>query len=260
MNFALSSSYDNSTIDVQLDDTVYLNPKRQHFISISNINIPFKTPNVTNSTDFYIKVTRTDGQELTFALYTGIYTGGDMTSRFYAFIIDHIDWFSNNDLSIMLIMDDNINRVSFKFTNPDITQVAVSPALAYMFGYLLTSDTAGVPDYVIANDGSTEFHMGTYQPSITNTISDFFITTNINTDSYTNISTKTDDSASGLKNILFHGYFRVPNSVNTFNHMDAQNVMIVDNTIDNFTLDLVDNQFKKIDLDGDKWSLFFSVI
>ncbi|GCA62594.1 hypothetical protein KIPB_004506 [Kipferlia bialata] len=260
MNFALSSTSTDSTISVQLDDTVRLNPNRQHFISISNINIPFKTPNVTNSTDFYIKVTRTDGEELVFTLYTGIYTGGDMTSRFYAFILDNYEWFDSNDLSVMLIMDDNINRVSFKFTNPDIAQVAVSPALAYMFGYTETEAAANAADYVIANDGSAEFHMGSYQPSITNTISDFFITTNLQTDSYTNINTKSVDSASGLKNILFHGYFRVPNSVNTFNHMDAQNVMIEDNTINSFTVDLVDNQFRKIDLDGDKWSLFFSVI
>jgi hypothetical protein len=109
---------------------------------------------------------------------------------------------------------------------------------------------------VVATGGSYTECISESRPRITDDILEFYISTNLNTNSYTDCAS--DNSYSTLTNVLFHGYFNSPNSMNTFNSEMAMPVEISSDSISNFDLYLVDAHFQPL-TPGLPWTVFFTI-
>jgi hypothetical protein len=233
-----------SVISVQLADEISLNADTRHYIEISQVNIPFTIKNITENES--IDVSLASGETITFTLLPGTYAGSDITERFSS-------WCDRNGLdgSIELFFDSCVDKTCVRFDST-VKQVTLSETLRQMFGYadaVLVANASGLVTY-------SEF-ISEERPKITDDILEFYISTDLNTNSYTDSSS--DKSYSTIANVLFHGYFNAPNSMNTFNSEMAMPVEISSDSIYNFNLNLVDANFQPL-TPGLPWTIFFTIM
>ncbi|GCA62404.1 hypothetical protein KIPB_003313 [Kipferlia bialata] len=227
-----------------MTDELAFDTSSAHFIEISQVNIPFTIKNITENET--ITVSPVGADPTVFTLLPGTYSGSDITERFSA-------WTDRNDLegSLELFFDSCVDRTCVRFDSK-VRQLVLSERLRVMFGYdsaTLARDPTETGDY-------SEF-ISEGRPLITDDILEFFITTNLNTNSYTDCSS--DDTYSTLTNVLFHGYFNSPNTMNTFNSTQAMPVEISSDSIGNFNLYLVDSKFNPL-TPGLPWTVFFTIM
>jgi hypothetical protein len=225
------------SIPIALTDEISLSSDSGHCIEISQVNIPFTIKNITQSET--ITVHTAAGDVLTFTLLPGTYAGSDITERFSS-------WTDRQGLegSLELFFDSCVDRTCVRF-DATIDSVVLSETLRAMFGYTDATLT-GESEYI-----SEE------RPRITDDILEFYISTDLNTNSYTDSGEGSGYST--LTNVLFHGYFSAPNAMNTFNSEMAMPVEISSDTISTFHLYLVDANFQPLSPEL-PWSVFFTIV
>jgi hypothetical protein len=241
--FVVKANDGGSTIPISMSSELVFNSGVAHYIEISQVNIPFTARNIETSQT--IVVTPVSTSPVTFTLLPGTYSGGNITERFSA-------WSDRKGFgeSIELFFDSCVDRTCVRFDS-SIKQVVLSDRLREMFGY-----TDATLSYTSSDADAYSEHVSESRPIITDDILEFYITTNLSTNSYTDCAT--DDTYSTLTNVLFHGYFDNPNSMNTFNSTLAMPVEISSDSITNFNLYLVDSKFNPL-TPGLPWTVFFTI-
>jgi hypothetical protein len=227
-----------STKTISLQSEISLDARKPHFLKISQVNIPFVINNITENETIKVTVNKVVH---TFTILPGVYDGTSLEERFDA-------WSQTEgiDGSIEFYFDNNVNRTVFDCTG--VVTINLTDNLSKLFGYNKTT---------YSSVGSGAEFVSESRPKLTDDIMEFFIMTSLNTSSYTDYGSTVNYSTAA--NVIFHGYFKTPNEMNTYNSQDAAPICLGQNTISNFKLVLADKNFNPIELDQ-PWSVFFSII
>jgi hypothetical protein len=226
-----------STKNINLQSEISLDSRKPHFLKISQVNIPFVINNITETETIKVTVSKVVH---TFTILPGVYDGTSLVERFDS-------WTQSEGIedSISFFFDNNVNRTVFDCTGN--VSFTLTSTLAKMFGYTKTTYSC--------TDGG-EF-ISDSRPKLTDDIMEFFIMTSLNTSSYTDYGSAVNYSTAA--NVIFHGYFKTPNEMNTYNSQDAAPICLGQNTISGFKITLADKNFNPIEL-NQAWSVFFSII